>query len=160
MADKTAAGAKLFIGGTEITGDPNDETQSSLEGYSYTEIGRIQSLGELGDQFQVANYTELNDGRVKRIATFKDGGELGVTVTFTNSDTGVDAMIAALGKNYGFKIELDDAGSTGGSPASPTTFYFAGMPTANRRQLQDGSNVLTRTLPIQVQSEVFEVDAV
>lgn len=160
MADKTAAGAKLYIGGTEITGNPADETQSSLEGYTYTEVGRVQDMGEVGDAYRTSEYTELNDGRVKRIATFKDGGEISVTVTFVDGDSGQDAVIAALGKDYGWKIELDDAGSTGGSPASPTTFYFAGMPTANRRQLNDGTNVITRTFPIQVNSDVFEVAAV
>lgn len=157
MADKTAAGAKLYIGGTEITGNPSDETQSSLEGYSYTEVGRVQDLGSLGDAFNVSNYTELNDRRVKRIATFKDGGEISVTTTFVDGDSGQDAVIAALGKDYPWKIELDDAPA--GSGTTPTTFYFAGMCTANRRNLADGSNVLTREIPIQVQSDIFEVAA-
>lgn len=159
MTDKTAAGAKLFIGGTEIT-DADAETKSSLSGYSYTEVGKVQDMGELGDSFNVTSYTELNSGRTKRIATFKDGGELGLQVTFTNGDTGQDAVLAALGKDYGFKIELDDAGSTGGSPASPTTFYFVGMPTGDRRNLGDGSSVLTRNMPIQVNSDIFTDEAV
>jgi hypothetical protein len=159
MTDKTAAGAKLFIGDSEIS-DVEAETKSSLSGYSYTEVGKIQDMGELGDAFNVASYTELNSGRTKRIATFKDGGELGLSVTFTNGDTGQDAVIAALGKDYGFKIELDDAGGTGGSPASPTTFYFVGMPTGERRNLGDGSQVITRSLPIQVNSDIFTDEAV
>lgn len=158
MAGKTAAGAKLFIGGTEIS-DPNAETQSSLEGYSYTEIAHVQDLGTLGDAFNVASFNELGEKRTLRVATFRDGGELSVTLTFDN-DASHDTLISALGKDFGFKIELDDVGITGGSPASPTTFYFVAMPTSNQRALSDGSNVITRAVSMQVQSDVFEVDAV
>ncbi|MBB4265198.1 hypothetical protein [Roseospira visakhapatnamensis] len=152
MAGKTAAGAKLFIG--PAVADPDAQGLTDYTGATWTAIGAIQDAGELGDSHQVSTYTELDKARVKRIATFKDGGEVAITVTFEPGDAGQVALIDALGADHAYKIELDDAGAT-----SPTTFYFVGMCTANRRRLGDGSQVITRAVPIQVQSDVLEVPA-
>ena len=152
MTDVTAAGAKLFIGDTEIT-DPRAEDMTSLEGATYQEVGRVQSLPNVGDSVRTTQFTELGDARVKTIATFFEGNGGDVTVTFTTGDAGQDAMIAALKENRAMKIELDDMPSAG---TNPTTLLFVGMNTGNGIQVGDGSSAMTRTFTLVINSETFE----
>ncbi len=67
MADVSAAGATLHIGDTLIS-DVDSEDLTSLQGASYTEIGRVQSLPSVGDTVQTITFTELGTARVKRVA--------------------------------------------------------------------------------------------
>lgn len=158
MADGlSAAGAKLYIGGSEIT-DPDSQELADYTGETWTQVSRVQDFGSIGDTREVATYREADVKRVKRISTYKDGGAPNMVFTFDDSDAGQAALIAAEGKNYAFKIEYDNAAS--GSPQNGTTLYFTAMPTSNDRNLGDGTAVTTRTVALQINSDVLEVAAV
>jgi len=156
MVDVTAAGAKLFISDTTVD-DPDSITLSGFQGKSYTEIGRVQSLPNVGDQVQTSNFTELGKKRVQYIATFFDGGGGDVVVTFDSGDTGQQAAIDAIGENRAYKIELDDAPP--GSGTTPTKIYVVAINTNTQLGLGDGNNVITRTFSLQFNSDVAKEDA-
>lgn len=114
MATQTAAGARLYIGGT---GALNSES-------SWVEVAEVVNLGEFGKTYAEVLHNPLGTREtVKHKGSFNLGNlemQLGRDV----SDEGQDDLLAALDDDadYNFKIELDDA--PGGSDATPTTWKF------------------------------------
>lgn len=146
MADLTAAGAQLYIGGAEVDNPDTYDFEDDYRSVTWTAVGGIQNLGEVGDSRRIAEYTELSGERVKRLPTFKDGGTMNVSVTLRPGDAGQAAIVAAIGKSYPYKVVLRDG----------ETSYFIGINSGDRRNFGDGSGVVTRSVPLQVNSEFVE----
>ena len=153
MTVNTAAGAKIFIGGTdELT------TQADYEAESWTEVGEAENLGEFGDEAATINFTALRDGRVRKFKGPRDAGTIDVVCGDDPNDTGQLAMVAAEQEifDYNFRIDFNDAVTVGGAPSR---FYFAGKVMSRRLNVGDVQNIVRRTFQVGINTSIIEVPA-
>ncbi|MDW3204570.1 MAG: phage tail tube protein [Alphaproteobacteria bacterium] len=159
MSDvQTASGWKIYIGAEDA--DNSVDTQAEYEAESWTQIGKVEDLGEFGDQWETTTFNSLEDARRNKLKTVKDGGDLNLVVGFVPGDSGQVALATAEDSynNYPFKITANDASS--GSPSSPTTFYFRARVTSNRIAAGAVDNVVRRNVTLAINSDQIQVAAV
>lgn len=156
MGVQTLAGSKFFIG-------PANETADDAAAYralnTYVEVGEIEDFGNFGDKVATTNFTAVNNRRVRKFKTTFDAGEMTLLLGMDSSDTGQQALVAALDSDSDFaiKVTLDDSDETD-SDATPTTFFFRAKVISNERQLGKVDNVVRRSVGIALNSEVIEIE--
>lgn len=152
MTISTAAGAKFYIGGAA-----EHDALADFVAESWTEVGEIENLGEIGDESQVVQFASLSDNRLRKLKGVRDAGTMNIVCGADSSDAGQDAMIAAEAQplNYSFKIELNDEITVGGTG---TTIYFYGQVLSKRRNIGDVNNVIRYNFTTGVNSAPIEVD--
>jgi len=111
----TAAGTKLYIGGTGVLGSES----------SWIEIGDVTNLGEFGRVYQKIEHKPVAERGTQKFKGGYDDGALNLDMARVPGDTGQAALIAARDSDlaYNFKVELNDRPVTS-SAALPTTFKF------------------------------------
>lgn len=156
--EQTASGWTLSIGAEDA--DNSVDTQNEYEAESWTAVGRIEDMGEFGDQWENTTFTSLEDGRRVKLKTLKDGGDLNLVMAFKPGDAGQAALKAAVASynNYPIRIQANDAGA--GSPSNPTTFYFRARVMSDRKAVGAVDNVVRRNVTLAINSDQIEVAAV
>lgn len=156
MAETTAAGAKLYIGPANSTA----ASQSDFEALSYSEVGTVVDIPEFGDTFQSVTSDQLGNRRTIKLKGQKDAGNPTVMYDHDSADTGATDLVtaAASDSDYAFKVTLNDAGT--GSPSSPTTFYFRAKVMGKPVTIGTANNVVRRTAPLGINSDIVEIAAV
>lgn len=118
-----------FIGSTLsiVASTPASEDQSGYEALSFTEVGKVVSIGELGDESEDIAFDLLKPGRRTHVSGVKDLGEIPVTIEYDKSDAGQDILRAANNGNttHTFKVTDSDGDD----------YYFQGL-VANVRDLE------------------------
>lgn len=152
MAIQTSAGAKLYIGPTTAAADA-----AAYAALTYVEVGEIEDLGEYGDTVSLANFTALNNRRVRKLKTTYDAGEMQLTMGKDPADAGQTALKAAAASDsdYAFKIVLDDAPAAG----TPTTVYFHAAVTGFKTQVGAADNIVKATTTLAINTKIIEVPA-
>ncbi|MFC3628199.1 hypothetical protein ACFOM8_01930 [Paracoccus angustae] len=159
MALLAVAGSKLYIGGIlEPTNE--DFTEADFSGQTWLEVDGWETMGNVGDTNATITTALINRGRdVKQKGTANAGSTemqfaalLGVT-----PDPGQKAMMQAAKSraNYAFKIELSD----GDGGASPTILYFSALVMSSRIVGGGANTIQMRSFPLEINSNVVEVDA-
>jgi hypothetical protein len=159
MGVNTNFGAKLWISSATTT--TATDTQAEFEALSYTQVGKIVSMGQFGDTYQDVPFTPLENARTEHLKGTVDGGTMQLEVGFDASDTGQDALMTALADVnglYAFQVQLGDGSS--GSPSAPTTQYFLGRVMAAPLNIGSANTVPTRSVTISVNTAIIQVDAV
>lgn len=163
----TTAGARLYIGTTNIPifasdYDPTDSVQvaaklADFESDSYTEVGEVEDLGEVGDESEQITFTSLADSRTRKLKGPRDAGAQTIVVGDDVLDDGQAAMIAAEASplDFNFKIVMNDARTIGGDPSVQ---YYYGKVFSKRRNLGNVSNVTRRNFVVGVNSPIVESD--
>ncbi|HYH39922.1 MAG TPA: hypothetical protein VD860_17000 [Azospirillum sp.] len=156
MTVRTAAGSKIYIGPANETADVEGE----FSALSYTLVGEVEDLGDIGDTAGSTTFTSVGDRRVRKLKTTYDAGTFTLTVGFDGSDAGQDALVAAFSSDsdYAFKVTLNDGSE--GSPSSPTILYFRAKVMSKPINIGNVENVVRRRFDIAINSEVIEVSAV
>lgn len=151
MTVNTAAGATIFIGGTNLASN-----QTEYEADSYTEVGEVEDMGEFGDESEEITFAALKDGRVRKFKGPRDAGTMTVVVGDDQADEGQAAMEAAEASplDYNFKVVLNDAVTLGGTDS---IHYFHGKVMSKRRNVGNVSNIVRRTFNVGVNSEIITV---
>lgn len=141
----TASGATISISASL----PATEDRAGFEALTYTEIGKVRSLGDLGDSWGTATYTLIAEARQKNLKTFKQAAAMNLTVLSGATGSGLTILEAAYESynDYSFKIEM----------ASGDTFYFFGIVTGNTIPLGDGSAVVDHQRNVQPNSDTIAV---
>jgi hypothetical protein len=154
---QTTAGTKLYIG-SAIPQEAMDQT--AYEGITYTELGKLETLGEFGETFNEITFNDMSSRRVEKLKGNKNAGNLSVQVAFKKQDAGQVALAAALQSDddYAFKVEFNDAGT--GSPSSPTTLYFYGKVMSRTINVSNSEDVIRVNSTLAINSEILEVAAV
>lgn len=137
MSIGTSAGATVFIG--PVT---SAETESALAALSYVEIGKVESLGEIGPQAQDVTFTPLGGDDVQHLKGSTDNGTTVVVCARDPLDAGQIALKAAsLTKyEYALKIVLADAADANDTD---TVIYVRG-PVMSARNNVGGANDVTK----------------
>jgi len=156
MAEKTAAGAKFYIGPANETA----VTESEFKLLSYVEVGAVVDIPEFGISYQSVTSDQLGSRLTKMFKGQKSAGAPTIVYDHDADDAGQANIADALDSDsdYAFKITLDDAGT--GSPSSPTTFYFRAKVMSSPITIGTANNMVRRSVQIGINSVPVEVPAV
>ncbi|WP_075214455.1 phage tail tube protein [Mongoliimonas terrestris] len=142
----TTANSKFYIGPVNSTAD-DATTYAAL---TYTEVGEIMDLGELGDEVEIVEYETIGDARKKKLSGTFDGGTHEITVAKTADDEGQLAVTQAQTTrgNYAFKLT---------EPSGETT-YFRGIVATVKNVYGEANSVVQRKITIAVNSRLVVVE--
>jgi hypothetical protein len=145
----TASGTKIEIGG--IAAD-TVKTKAAYEALlPFTEIGRVESYGDFGDERAAVTFNSVGSGRIEKAKGSADAGTLALTVGYDPLDAGQIAVEAALAsiQNFAFRVTFPDG----------SIQYFRGLVMSKRRSVGSADNVIKRVFSIGINSELLDVPA-
>lgn len=121
---------------------------SALVAPTYTEIGMVESFGELGPESNIGTFTPVGTGLACKFMGTTDNGELTLTIAKTTSDAGLNALLAAqqLDGALPFKLELSDG----------TTFTFDGITRSAKVAIGTGDDVVKINAAIAISGAIVE----
>lgn len=149
---KTAAGTKIYIGGSNPTADPSDLAAE----VSWTEIGEVTNLPEFGTSYTKVEHKPLADRSTYKFKGGFDSGSLALDIARAPADAGQAACVAALADDgaYNFKVEFDDAPA--GASSVPTTFKFAGKVFSYTTNVGQRDGIIGAKLTIEIDGTIAE----
>lgn len=156
------AGAKLYIGPAKAALSRN-LTSADFTGIAsgdWVEIGFTETLGTLGDTSQEVTFDAIGNNRRLKLKGTKDAGTLNVVCAIDYTDPGQIAVLAAEAtpNDYAFKIEYNDAPSTGASP-KPSTRQFVAKVMSAAEALDGANNVMKLNMTLGVNSNIVRTNA-
>lgn len=143
-----------YIGSTlaVVASTPAAEDQSGYEALSMTTVGKVISIGELGDTSEDIAFDLLQPGRRSHVNGVKDLGEISVVLEYDRDDAGLTILEAANNGNTTHSFRVTD---TDGDD-----YYFQGL-VANLRDSERTANTYKgQTFIIRGQSGITKVDGV
>ena len=122
-----------YIGSTlsVVASLPAAETVSDYAALSFTEVGKVISIGELGDTSEDIAFDLLKPGRRTHVNGVKDLGEISVVLEYDRDDAGLTILEAAANGNTSHSFVVTD---TDGDD-----YYFYGL-VANLRDSERTAN--------------------
>jgi hypothetical protein len=143
---KTAAGSKLFIGGSNPTADPADLLAES----SWEEVGEVTNIPEFGLTYGKAEHKPLSSRQTYKFKTSFDGGSVQIDMADAPSDDGQAALVAALDADgsLNFKVEFNDAPA--GASAHPTRILFMGKVFSYRTNVGTTEGIIAARSMIEI----------
>lgn len=161
MAISTSAGAKFFIG-PSVNPDAIEALSEAaalaafeavIEG-DWTEVDEVESLGEVGDSAEVANFSSLGKRRVRKLKTVFDAGTMAIMVGRDPLDPGQIAMEDAQKTdfNYRFRIQYNDARDEN---HSISTDYFAGQVLSRQVNIGSATDITKRSFNVAVNTAIY-----
>ena len=141
-----------YIGSTLaiVAATPSAEDQSGYEALSFTPVGRVVSIGELGDTSEDIAFDLLQPGRRSHVNGVKDLGEVPVTLEYLRSDAGLTILESAANGNTTHSFRVTDSDGD--------DYYFQGL-IANLRDFERTANQYKGlTFVIRGQTGVTKVD--
>lgn len=139
MAINTSAGARVYIGPATTA-----STQSALAALSYTEIGKVESVGEIGPQAQDVSFTPLGGDDVQHLKGSTDNGSTTITAASDPLDAGQIALKAAAQTKYEYALKIVLADAADGNDTD-TTIYVRGPVMGGRTNIGGANNVTMKT---------------
>lgn len=141
---KTAAGSKLYIGGT---GTLSEES-------SWVEVGEIVDFGEFGKQYNLVTHNPVGDRATYKFKGSYNEGSLALQLGQDPEDAGQEDLLAALATDfeYNFKVELNDAPNVSG--ATNTTFTFKGIVMSYTNQVGSVDSIVSSACTIEISGEI------
>lgn len=119
---------------------------------SYTVVAEVTDLGSgLGRKYGKVTHEPVNDRQIYKFKTNYDNGTLALKMarsTATTTDAGQTLLTAAVNSDadYSFKITLQDG----------SDLFFSAKVMSFTADLGTGSNILTATAELEVNSAVIE----
>jgi hypothetical protein len=149
MAITTASGTKIEIG--PVAADNVDTASEYAALTPYTVVGKVESIGDFGDERSAVTFNEIGAGRIQKAKGSADAGTIALTVAYVSADPGQLALEAALNNinNFAFRVTFPDGAIQ----------YFRGLVMSKKRSIGTADNVLKRTFNIGINSEILDVAA-
>jgi hypothetical protein len=146
---KTAAGAKLYIGGT---GALNSES-------NWVEVGEIVDFGEYGKSYELVTHNPVGNRKTFKFKGSYNEGALALQLGQDTSDLGQAALLTARDSDsaYNFKVELTDEAETSG--ATPTTDTFKGMVMNFTTQVGSVNSIVGAACNIEISGDITRTAA-
>jgi hypothetical protein len=153
MTINTAAESTIAIGTTVAAAN-----QAQFEADTYIEIGEVEDLGEFGDEAEEVTFTALADRRTRKLKGSFNAGTITCVAGSDLSDAGQQALVDAFATDfdYNFRVTLNDTLTVSGTP---TVLYFRGKVMSKRLNVGTVNNVVRRSFPVGINSEIIEVAA-
>lgn len=149
------SGSKLFIGAeVEAKGKV---TETDFADAVWVEVGGWANAGALGDTQELGEQSLINESRMRKFKSLKNGGTMENQFVPMPDDPGQIAFKAAIDscKPYQFKIEWG-TGCEGESTPAGFTDMFYGLALPGARSGGDASAVHLRSWSIAVDSNIVE----
>lgn len=125
-----AVGTRVYVS----AGEPATYDTTGFNALSYTEVGKIESIGEYGGSAEVSSFTPLNDGIVDKLKGSIDYGSAALSIGRLTGDVGQGILKDGFDGNnrdtvHSFKIINSDG----------ATAFFTGL-ISSFVTVQDGAN--------------------
>ena len=91
-----------------VSGSPATEDETGYAALSFVEVGKIVSIGEVGDESEDIAFDLLKPGRRTHVSGVKDLGEIPVTIEYDGADAGQDLIRAANNTNTTHSFLITD----------------------------------------------------
>lgn len=121
---------------------------------TYTNVGKIESIGEFGPEKAVATFLDMSSGVTDKAEGGIDYGQLQVSLGYLANDAGHDKLrdADAAGGQWNFRITLDDAprDHDGAIVGTPSIWFCRGIITSLRVNIQGRDNVVTSPVRIEL----------
>jgi hypothetical protein len=140
MAIGTSAGTLVYISTTATTAT----TTSALAALTYTAIGKVESLGEIGPQAQDVTFTPLGGDDVQHLKGATDNGALTLTMAKDPLDAGQLALLAAAVSSNKLEYSIKIVESDGADANDTDTTTYVRGPVMGGRKTIGGSNDVTK----------------
>jgi hypothetical protein len=152
---QTAAGSKLYIGGSNPTADQTDLDAET----SWTEVGEITNIPEFGLSYGKIEHKPLADRATYKFKGSFDGGSVQLDMAEAPADAGQTALLAALvdDGSYNFKIEYNDAPA--GASATPTIRPFMGKVFSYRTNIGTTEGIIAARVLIEIDGQPGRIPA-
>jgi hypothetical protein len=147
---QTTSGSKFFISAAAAASTV--DTVAEYEALTFTEVGEVEDLGNVGDVSTEVTGAAIGDSRIRKAKGARNAGTMNV-ICFDSvpSDTGQTALINAekTVDNYAFKVEFP-------APAygTPEIWYFRGLVMSNELRLGTNDNIRRKAFNIGVNSAI------
>lgn len=153
----TASGSKIEIG-PAVAASASDTLAEMQALTGWIPVGLAETLGEFGDEATSVKFSSLSDARVRKAKGVRDAGTMALTVGRDTSDPGQDALVAAEGTNnkYPFKVTYPDRLTPNGTDSIE---YFRALVLSKRTNIGGADNIIRRSFSLDIDSEIFAVDA-
>lgn len=149
MTVTTAAGTKLFIGGTGDLFSPEPP---------WVEVSEIVDFGEVGRIYELITHNPVSDRQTRKFkGSFNDGSmalQLGRDITNQGQSDLLDALDSDTPHN--FKIELNDQPEGG---MNPTTIRFKGLVMSFPFGIGSVNSIVSATVNLEVDGEIDILEA-
>lgn len=155
MAATGTLGARIYTSATPLTNvEAAADAITDFQALTIaTEIGLIESVGELGRVFEAVPFQAVADGRTYKLKGGFNDGQLTLTVGQDLSDAGQLALkgyAEATNQNtYPFKVTLT------GADASYDTIYFGAKVMSFRTTLGSANTVIRATVTLEINTPIY-----
>ena len=148
MAIQTSLGAAYAIS----AGEPATYDSVGFGALTYTEVGEVTALGNIGATFEDVTHTPLKTGITQHRKGGIDYGELSFPVAYDDADAGQDLVRSGVdGANrdvvYSHKITLQDG----------QIFYFTGQFFATPYAIGDASSMVNQDVTVKLTNSIVVV---
>ena len=148
MALQSFIGSQLHVS----NGVPaaNAKTEAGYEGLTYTQVGQLMMLPELGDTRNQIEVPQLALGRVQRINGMADGGSAVIQIAYDGADAGQTILRTAAGTNSAVTFRIDD-----GHALTTSRWFIEAVIASLRYATRDGSSAYSFNLEIYPQTDLL-----
>jgi len=146
MTVRTSAGSSLAIS----SGTPATQDVAGFSALTYTTIGEITNMGELGKVFNVVKHNPITNRRTQKFKGSYDQGTMALTMGRDTTDAGQAALNTALASDssYAFLLTLQ-----GGHQ-----MYFQAIVTDYKTNVGSVDQITAASTSLDITSDIFEAN--
>ena len=136
---------------------PATEDQAGYAALSFTEVGEITTIPEIGRVYDLITHTPVAERKTFKLKGNYNDGAMALAMGRATDDAGQAIMKTAVDSDdpVAFKIAYNDTPSGG---STPTIQYFSGLVMSYTTNTGDGNQVLGATGQIEISGDIIEVD--
>lgn len=155
MTISTTARSKLFVG-TSLVHPAVD--QDDYETDSYTEVGEIEDLSEMGPEGAELTFRAIPDLWMRRRKGGLDAGAVELVCARDPEDPGQNILRAAVidPLAFNFRVQFNDHFEEGGIDSR---FYFRAVVLTGRMNMGQADNITRQTFRLGIDGALLEVPA-
>lgn len=145
MAVQTSAGSTLAM----TASLPATEDATGYNALTYTAIGEITDLGELGKEFNLVTYTSLGSRRVQKLKGSYNQGSMQLQLGRDTTDAGQTLLRVARDSDnqYSFRLTLQNG----------TKLYFKGIVMGYKTSVGSVDQITAASAAVEITSDIVEV---
>lgn len=145
MSVTTAAGTRLYIGGTGDLFSPDPP---------WVEIAEIVDFGEIGRVYELITHNPVADRQTRKFKGSFNDGSMALQLGRDIEDAGQAALLVALDSDtpHNFRIDLNDVPVGGGFA---TQIRFKGLVMSFPFGIGSVNSIVSATVNLEVDGEIF-----
>lgn len=146
MTVRTSAGSTLAIS----SGTPATQDVAGFAALTYTTIGEITNLGELGKTFNVVKHNPVGNRRTQKFKGSYDQGTMALTMGRDVTDAGQSLLNTALASDASYACLLTLQGGH--------QMYFQAIVTDYKTNVGSVDQITAASTSLDITSDIFETN--